>query len=98
MVASGREHTTGQLVVWFRIGFMQATALRFCHGSGITALHTSESLPLRSEDPPVVTVISEPNLTYSTDGGLELQMDMLYPEPASNVLRPAIVWVHGGGW
>jgi acetyl esterase/lipase len=38
------------------------------------------------------------DVTYGTGGGHDLQMDILRPNAPLHPLRPAVLWVHGGGW
>ena len=46
----------------------------------------------------MVTLVAEYGIPYGTGSGRQLHLDILRPETASRELRPAIVWVHGGGW
>jgi len=38
------------------------------------------------------------DVVYATGGERELQLDVLEPEQAPDALRPALIYVHGGGW
>jgi acetyl esterase/lipase len=38
------------------------------------------------------------DLTYGTGNGHDLNLDILRPAAPLHPLRPAVVWVHGGGW
>jgi acetyl esterase/lipase len=43
-------------------------------------------------------VAVEQDVQYGTAGDLPLKLDVIRPEKQSDKLRPAIVWIHGGGW
>ncbi len=43
-------------------------------------------------------VTKERNITYGEVGGEKLLLDAFYPQPKKPALRPAVIWVHGGGW
>lgn len=38
------------------------------------------------------------DVTYGTGSGRDLQLDILRPDVPLHPLRPAVLWVHGGGW
>lgn len=38
------------------------------------------------------------DVTYGTGNGHDLQLDILRPDVPLHPLRPAVLWVHGGGW
>ena len=38
------------------------------------------------------------DLTYGTGNGHNLTLDILRPDAPLHPLRPAVLWVHGGGW
>ena len=38
------------------------------------------------------------NVVYGQGGGHPLYLDLMIPDVAPSGLRPALVWVHGGGW
>ncbi len=38
------------------------------------------------------------DLTYGTGNGHDLRLDILRPDALLHPLRPAVLWVHGGGW
>jgi acetyl esterase/lipase len=40
----------------------------------------------------------EPGVVYCTNAGVALTMDIYYPAQASAAPRPAVLYVHGGGW
>jgi pectinesterase len=46
--------------------------------------------------PPTVRAVT--NVTYVHRAGHDLQLDLYLPAAATTVPRPAIVFVHGGGW
>jgi acetyl esterase/lipase len=43
-------------------------------------------------------VIGEIGVEYGRGGGRPLHLDILRPAGPSNSLRPAVIYVHGGGW
>ncbi len=43
-------------------------------------------------------LIAEPDIPYGTGGGRELHLDILRPDLPLVPARPAVIWVHGGGW
>lgn len=43
-------------------------------------------------------VRSQTNLTYCTENGRALQLDVFYPKAKRRQMFPAVVLVHGGGW
>lgn len=43
-------------------------------------------------------LILETDIPYGTGGGRELLMDVLRPDVPPHPERPAVIWVHGGGW
>lgn len=45
--------------------------------------------------PPLVETF---DVTYGTGNGRDLRLDILRPDVPLHPLRPAILWVHGGGW
>lgn len=44
------------------------------------------------------SLILETDLPYGTGGGRDLLMDVLRPDVPPHPERPAVIWVHGGGW
>ncbi len=40
----------------------------------------------------------EPGIVYGTGSGRDLMLDVLRPSDSGGDPRPAVVWVHGGGW
>jgi acetyl esterase/lipase len=40
----------------------------------------------------------ESDIPYGTGSGRELVLDVLHLAPPGMSLRPAVIWVHGGGW
>jgi acetyl esterase/lipase len=40
----------------------------------------------------------ESNVEYAKAGDISLKLDVLKPKAESDKPRPAIVWIHGGGW
>lgn len=48
------------------------------------------------DPPPGVELLS--GLTYGTGGGRPLLLDLARPRARVAVLRPAVVFIHGGGW
>jgi len=44
------------------------------------------------------SLILETGIPYGTGGGRELLMDVLRPDVPPHPERPAVIWVHGGGW
>jgi acetyl esterase/lipase len=43
-------------------------------------------------------LILETGIAYGTGGGRSLELDMLRPDVPLHPERPAVIWVHGGGW
>ena len=43
-------------------------------------------------------VVVERDVQYGTAGDRALKLDVIRPKEASAAPRPAIVWIHGGGW
>lgn len=43
-------------------------------------------------------MIRENNISYVSRDGWELHLDLCYSDSTGDALRPAIVYVHGGGW
>ena len=43
-------------------------------------------------------VVKERNISYGDVGGEKLLLDAFYLQPKAPTLRPAVIWVHGGGW
>lgn len=43
-------------------------------------------------------MIRKPNVPYCVRDGVELLLDLAAPDEIGEALRPAIVFVHGGGW
>jgi len=43
-------------------------------------------------------LIEETSVPYSTGGGRDLLLDVLRPDVPLRPERPAVIWVHGGGW
>ncbi|MDQ3654811.1 MAG: alpha/beta hydrolase fold domain-containing protein, partial [Chloroflexota bacterium] len=43
-------------------------------------------------------LILETDIPYGTGGGRTLLMDVLRPDVPPHPARPAVIWVHGGGW
>jgi len=43
-------------------------------------------------------VVKERNTCYGVAGGEKLLLDAFYLRPKAPTLRPALIWVHGGGW
>ncbi len=43
-------------------------------------------------------MVADPNIVYGTGSGRELMLDILRPRDAGREPRPAVIWVHGGGW
>ncbi len=48
-----------------------------------------------NEQPPLIL---ETDIPYGTGGGREVLMDLLRPDVPPHPERPAVIWVHGGGW
>lgn len=48
-----------------------------------------------NEHPPLIL---ETGIPYGTGGGHDLLMDVLRPDVPPHPERPAVIWVHGGGW
>jgi acetyl esterase/lipase len=44
------------------------------------------------------TLISETDIPYGTGGGHDLLLDILRPDVPVHPPRPAVIWIHGGGW
>ncbi len=44
------------------------------------------------------SLILETDIPYGTGGGHDLLMDVLRPDVSPHPERPAVIWVHGGGW
>jgi acetyl esterase/lipase len=44
------------------------------------------------------SLIAENDIPYGTGGGRDLLLDILRPDVPAHPLRPAVIWVHGGGW
>ena len=38
------------------------------------------------------------DISFGTAGGEQLLLDVFYPQPKAAAPRPALIWVHGGGW
>ena len=45
---------------------------------------------------PLYKIVSD--VQYCTDGGKPLLMDLFIPLPQPKAPRPAVLWLHGGGW
>lgn len=45
-----------------------------------------------------VDAVFEPNINYGTGGGRDLALDVLRPSDLGDAPRPAVLWLHGGGW
>ncbi|MBA2247496.1 MAG: alpha/beta hydrolase [Chloroflexia bacterium] len=43
-------------------------------------------------------LVSETGIPYGSGGGHLLFLDILRPDNSETTARPAVVWVHGGGW
>ena len=43
-------------------------------------------------------VVFEPDIVYGTGGGRDLALDVLRPREIGGAPRPALIWLHGGGW
>lgn len=43
-------------------------------------------------------VVFEPDIVYGSGGGRELALDVLRPRDLGGEPRPAVLWLHGGGW
>lgn len=43
-------------------------------------------------------VVAKRDVTYGDVGGEKLLLDVYYPQSNAPTLRPALIWVHGGGW
>jgi acetyl esterase/lipase len=43
-------------------------------------------------------VVYEQGIVYGSGSGRELALDVLRPRDAGDRPRPAVIWVHGGGW
>lgn len=43
-------------------------------------------------------MVFEPDIAYGTGSGRELMLDVLRPRDPGGERRPAVIWVHGGGW
>ena len=43
-------------------------------------------------------VVKERNISYGDIGGEKLLLDAFYLHTKAPTLRPAVIWVHGGGW
>jgi para-nitrobenzyl esterase len=72
-------------------------------GCGLPYLTPPGAAPLRYRDDVFTTVTTTPNLTYGSavdqlGNTLELKLDMYRPAGDTTTSRPAIVWVHGGGF
>ncbi len=44
------------------------------------------------------SLIEHRDIAYGTGGGRELHLDILRPDAPATPARPAVLWVHGGGW
>jgi acetyl esterase/lipase len=71
----------------------------------IAACGGSRAAAPRATAAPSVTVTAAPvskngiqTITYCTDGGKPLAMDISLPTPRTTAPAPALIYVHGGGW
>lgn len=68
-----------------------------CGGVAATAPSATEA-PSRTASPPPVSKGAIQTVTYCTDGGKALAMDISFPSPRPTAPAPAVIYVHGGGW
>lgn len=77
-----------------------------CGGAGATAPSPSaatttpsatETPPRKASSPPMSKAPIQ-TVTYCTDGGTPLAMDISLPSPRPTAPAPAVIYVHGGGW
>ncbi len=50
------------------------------------------------EQPVLTDLIFEADIPYGIGGGRTLLLDILRPDVPPHPERPAVIWVHGGGW
>jgi acetyl esterase/lipase len=58
---------------------------------------TASAQPKRAGRQPDAEKI-ERDVTYGQAAGVDLKLDIYHPKGATEELRPAVVYVHGGGW
>src|SRR5262245_7677524 len=59
-----------------------------------------QSQPTKAKPGPKVpdNVLYERDVQYGAAGERALQLDVIRPREESKEPRPALVWIHGGGW
>ena len=62
-----------------------------------TAPSATETPPRKASSPPMSKAPIQ-TVTYCTDGGTPLAMDISLPSPRPSAPAPAVIYVHGGGW
>ena len=68
-----------------------------CGGAAATAPSPTEA-PSRTASSPPLSKGAMQTVTYCTDGGKPLAMDISLPSPRPTALAPVVIYVHGGGW
>ncbi len=71
--------------------------LAACGGAAATAPSATEA-PSRAVSSPPTSKGAVQTVTYCTDGGKPLAMDISVPSPRPTAPAPAVIYVHGGGW
>lgn len=71
--------------------------MSFVVGAGTLIVPSAQMIAQNPGPDPLKLSTVERDLTYCTVDGIELKMDVYYPQSADGPL-PVVIYVHGGGW
>lgn len=69
-----------------------------CGGGAPTTVPNATQAPSGPASSPPLSKVAMQTVTYCTDGGTPLAMDISLPSPRPTAPAPAVIYVHGGGW